>query len=192
MLAEWADELSLFFYQTQRYQYPWLGAIGLLWVINLLDWFAGLHLDRFGTIPRRRRGLIGILVSPIVHQNFNHLFFNTIPLYVFGLILLARGVTEFVQVTLFIVLGSGVLVWLLARRARHIGASGVISGYFGYILITAYFQPNITMIFVGIMVMYYFGGIFLGLFPRCEKTSWESHLYGFISGLCVAGYWYLH
>ncbi len=188
MISKFASEMNVFMMRSQIYIFPWLIVLVWVWGLNVLNWCIGSKLNVLGIIPRRVRGLPGIIVSPFLHQNFNHLFFNTIPLFVLGLVLLARGMHEFIQVTLAIVVLGGLCVWLFARRARHIGASGLISGYFGYIVLTAYFQPSFTMVIVALLVLYYFGGIFFGIFPREEKVSWESHLYGFLSGLVTAGY----
>lgn len=186
MLAEIANEMSQFFDASQRYLYPWLIFIGGLWIVNILNWLTGSWLNVFGIYPRHLSGLVGIFISPFLHQNFNHLFFNTIPLFALGLAILARGLPIFYHVTIIIVLLSGIAVWAFGRRALHIGASGLVSGYFGYILITAYLNPSFTSLLLALVVAYYFGGIFLGIFPQEEKISWESHLFGFLSGIASA------
>ena len=81
---------------------------------------------------------------------------------------------------------DGIFVWCFGRSALHIGASGIISGYFGYILSLAYLHPDFTTWLIAGTVVYYFGGIFFGILPAEEETSWESHLFGFISGVSFA------
>ncbi len=191
MLVTLSKELSDFFLRSQVYMEPWLITMAGLWLFNLVHWALGSPLVVLGIRPRRIGGLIGILFCPVLHQNFNHLFFNSIPLFVLGLILLTQNLQTFMIITTLILALGGFLVWLLARPARHIGASGLISGYFGYILILAYFKPDYTSLFLAGLVLYYFGSILLGLFPREAKVSWESHLYGFISGI-LGGYWITH
>jgi membrane associated rhomboid family serine protease len=191
VLVTLSKELSDFFLRSQVYMESWLIVMGGLWLFNLVHWALGSPLFVLGIRPRRFAGLIGILFCPVLHQNFNHLFFNSIPLFVLGLILLTQNVQHFIIMTTLIVVLGGLLVWLLARSARHIGASGLISGYFGYILVLAYFKPDYTSLFLAGLVLYYFGSILLGLFPREAKVSWESHLYGFISGI-LGGYWITH
>ncbi len=191
MLVNLSKELSNFFLRSQVYLEPWLMVIGGIWLFNLLHWALGSPLMVLGIRPRRFSGLIGILFCPLLHQNFNHLFFNSIPLFVLGLILLTESLHTFLAISALIAVLGGLGVWLLARSARHIGASGLISGYFGYVLILAYFKPNYTTVFVAGLVFYYFGSILLGLFPREARVSWESHLYGFLSGL-LGGYWITH
>lgn len=186
MLADIANELYSFIVQSKIYIFPWLGALGVLWVFNIFNWMIGSRLNVLGIYPRHFFGLIGIAFSPLLHQDFNHLLFNSIPLFVLGLALLAKGPATFFWVTLVVTVIGGLAVWLLGRRALHIGSSGIVSGYFGYILVTAYLQPGFTSILLATLVLYYFGSIFLGIFPQEEKISWESHLLGFLSGISAA------
>jgi membrane associated rhomboid family serine protease len=186
MLSDFALELNTFVEQSQRYLIPWVIGFGILWAINIINWVTGSKLDILGIYPRHLFGLVGIVVSPILHQNFNHLFFNSIPLFALGLAILARGPELFIVVTLIVMLLGGLGVWLFARPALHIGASGVVSGYFGYILATAYSNPSFTTILLAIVVIQYFGSIFLGVFPQEARISWESHLFGFLAGIAAA------
>jgi membrane associated rhomboid family serine protease len=104
-----------------------------------------------------------------------------------GLAILAQGgVGTFYGITLVVVVVGGLGVWLFARKGLHIGASGLISGYFGYILITAYTAPGLITILLAILAVYYFGGIFLGIFPGKKDISWEAHLFGFLGGILYA------
>jgi len=186
MLSNMIKELNLFLDQSQVVIIPWLLAIAALWIFSVINWITGSYFNVLGIYPRHFWGLVGILFSPFLHQNFNHLFFNTIPLFALGLVLLSFGMGLFAWVSLCVILVGGGLVWLFGRRALHIGASGLVSGYFGFIVVAAYFQPSVTTIVAAGVVLYYFGGIFFGIFPKEEKVSWESHLYGFLSGVMSA------
>ena len=188
MLTDIAQEMSRFIDASRMYMTPWSMGIGGLWVFSILHWLIGSPLNVFGIQPRRIVGLFGIILSPFLHQNFNHLFFNTMPLFALGLMLLSHGAPIwFLKVSVFIATIGGLGVWLLARSARHIGASGLISGYFGLVVVMAYFLPGYTTIFLAVLVIYYFGSILLGIFPQAARVSWESHLYGFLAG-CLCGY----
>lgn len=186
MLAEFTEELDAFIQTSQLYMIPWLYCFAGLWGFNIIHWLLGSPLNILGIYPRHIFGLLGIVFSPILHKNFSHLFFNSIPLFALGLAILARGVPIFLKVTGMVVVLGGFGVWLFARRAMHIGASGLVSGYFGYILATAYFEPSFTAILLALVVAYYFGSIFLGIFPQEDKISWESHLFGFLGGVASA------
>lgn len=178
-----SEEINAFIDSAELYMIPWAIGLSLLWVFNIINWLLGSKLNAFGIYPRRMRGLLGITLSPLLHKNFNHLFFNTIPLFFLGLAILIEGENTFLKVSLFIICGGGLGVWLFGRRALHIGASGLVAGYFGYILLNAYLRPGFTAVFLALLVSYYFGGIFLGIFPQESKVSWESHLWGFIAGI---------
>jgi membrane associated rhomboid family serine protease len=188
MIQNLSNELYNFLEQSKQYLLPWLYCIGALWGINILNWVTGSKLNILGIYPRHLIGLVGIVFSPILHQNFTHLFFNTIPLFALGLIILARGLNIFLTVTIIVTVIGGLLVWIAGRRAIHLGASGVVSGYFGFLLATAYTHPSLSSLVLAVLVGYYFGGIFLGLFPQEDKVSWESHLFGFLGGIASAYY----
>lgn len=135
-------------------------------------------------------GLIGIFTGTFLHQNFNHLFFNSIPLIALGLFMLSLGLKTFFLISLAIMLMEGSAIWLVGRPGIHIGASSLISGYFSFLLISAYAHPSFTSIIIALVTIYYFGSILLGIFPTAERVSWESHLFGFIAGI-VAYYFVL-
>ncbi|MHB1948529.1 MAG: rhomboid family intramembrane serine protease [Gammaproteobacteria bacterium] len=187
MLFDYLNQIQVFFDKAELYLKPWAEIIGVIWLVNIFNWIIGSRLNILGIYPRQMFGLSGIIFSPFLHASFGHLLFNSIPLFFLGLAILANGgAITFIWVTLFVAVLGGFGVWLVARRGVHIGASGVISGYFGYILMTAYRQPGVVSVLLAILAIYYFGGIFLGLFPTEKKTSWESHLFGFMSGVLCA------
>ena len=164
-----------------------LGFIGLLWAIQFLNVFLHYRLNVLGLYPRSAPGLLGILCMPFLHGNFNHLILNSIPLFVFGSFLLLGGHQQFFHVSGIIIILSGILVWLFGRKAIHIGASGLVMGYFSYLIIQAYYHPDVLAIGIAVTSVYYFGSLFLGLFPGEIKTSWEGHLFGFIAGIGAGG-----
>lgn len=164
-----------------------LGFIIGLWVLQLVNKLLGYRLNVFGIIPRTGRGLLGIIFSPFLHGDANHLFLNTIPLLVLACFVLVGGQILFWRVTITIILLSGLLIWLFGRKAIHIGASSLIMGYWGYLLMNAYRNPGLMAVVLAVVSLYYFGGLFFGLFPTRERVSWEGHLLGCLSGF-VADY----
>jgi membrane associated rhomboid family serine protease len=165
-----------------------LGIISLLILLNIINRILGNRLNLLGIIPRTTRGLFGIFFSPFLHRDFNHLFFNSIPLFVLANLVLLNGRTAFYIISLMIIVLSGFGIWAVGRRAIHIGASSLIMGYFGYLLANAYFQINATTIVLGVLCLYYFGGLIAHLIPGEEDVSWEGHILGFLSGVATA-YW---
>lgn len=162
-----------------------LGIIGILFAITLLNAMLGYALNIFGIYPRSIPGLLGIFTGPFVHGHFNHVFFNSIPLFVLSNFILFGGRLLFVTVSFTIIVLSGSLIWLFGRKALHIGASSVITGYLGYLFMTAFQQPAIMNIILIIVCVYYFGGMLAGLLPLEEEVSWEGHLFGFVSGFAA-------
>lgn len=186
MLSDLALELNTAIDTSQLYLYPWSIFFVGLWALNILNWLTGSRLNILGIYPRHWFGLLGIIFSPFLHQNFNHLFFNSIPWFPLGLVILTKGLPIFIEATLVVMLLGGLGVWLFGRPYLHIGASGLVSGYFGFILATAYMAPSFTALLLALIVLYYFGSIFLGIFPQEDKISWESHLFGFLAGVAAA------
>lgn len=183
MLDNISAELNAFIESSRAVMPLLLKIIGGLWALNLLNWATKSRFNLLGLIPRRIYGLPGIIFSPLLHADFTHLLFNTLPLFALSLFILSSGVTLYIEVTLIIWVVQGLLVWLFGRRGNHIGASGVISGYFAFVLAQAVERPSVTTLFVGGIALYYFGGILLSLFPTEERVSWEGHLFGFLAGI---------
>lgn len=182
-LSELTNQFSAVINNSKQHITLILELIAALWIFNLINWSTGSILNILGTIPRSKRGVLGIFFSFIVHGNFNHLFFNSIPLFTLSLVLISFNKAIFLNASILIIVLEGLSVWLFARRGNHIGASGVVAGYFGFALIFAYKSATIVSIFLGLIIFYYFGGILLSFFPNEAKTSWEAHLFGFLSGI---------
>ncbi len=170
----------------QKNLYFTLLLIGLLFAIHIVNFIIGYRLNILGILPRKLRGVPGIVTSPFLHADFNHLFFNAIPLFVMVSFVLLEGMPVFIIVTAIIILIGGGATWLFGRRGVHIGASGVIMGYWGYLLLEAYKHPSVVSVATGIVCIYYFGGMVLNLFPVKVKSSWEAHFFGFLGGLTAA------
>lgn len=160
--------------------------LGILWGVLILNKLMGSRLNRLGIYPRHLSGLIGIPLHPFLHGSFNHLFFNSIPFIVLATFILTHGMSIFICVSVSITLISGALLWLFGRKAIHIGASDLIMGYWGYLLIDAYQHPSILTLILAMVSLYYFGSLLLSIFPQEERVSWEGHLFGLIAGIATA------
>ncbi len=187
MLEKLSTEIQQLTIATQINALFALKIVGLLWLIQIINRIMQYQLNGLGVRPRTIRGLIGVIFAPILHGNFNHLFFNSIPLFALADLILIEGEVIFYYVSGTIIIVSGFLTWLFGRRGIHIGASGLIMGYFGYLLSKAYFHLTATTVILAGICLYYFGGLFLSLFPGAKKNvSWEGHVYGFLAGIFTA------
>lgn len=164
------------------------GFVALLWAINLVNMFifnGGLNI--YGIRPRSVDGLQGILFAPLLHSSFAHLMANTIPLLVLGWFVLLRGTRTFALVTIVTVLVSGLGTWLIGpANSVHIGASGLIFGYFGFLVLSAYFERSLASILWAVLVFFLYGGLLWGVLPQGNGISWQGHLFGFVGGWAAA------
>lgn len=186
MLEQLNRSLDLIVSQT-RQNIDYLGIIlVILWAVFVLNKLLGNRLLLLGIIPRHLIGLPGILLAPLLHVHFNHLFFNCIPLLVLSNFLLIQGLDYFLWVTFLVTVISGALIWCFAKPGLHVGASALITGYWSLLVANIYQQGTFTAIILGVMSLYYFAGIFLGIFPGKKGVSWEGHLFGLFAGLIVS------
>lgn len=156
------------------------------WTIFFISRFANVLL-LLGIIPRASRGVPGILLAPLLHAHFNHIFFNSIPLLVLSNFILINGFDYYLTVTLLITLLSGLAIWCFAKPGLYIGASALITGYWGLLISNSYQHATATTVILGLISLYYFAGIFWGIFPGKKDVSWQGHLYGLLAGL-LTGY----
>jgi membrane associated rhomboid family serine protease len=163
------------------------GMVALMWILEFLDIFVFRHsLDRYGILPRYIPGLMGILFAPFLHGGFPHLIANTVPFITLGWLIMLRETREFFPVTAVIMIVGGLGVWLFGAPAYHIGASGLIFGYLGFLLLRGYFERSIVSVGIAILVFVLYGGVLWGVLPSYPGISWESHLFGFIGGVIAA------
>lgn len=162
----------------------YLGAIWVIFLVSLI-----LPINNFGIIPRTAIGLIGIITAPFLHLDFQHITSNSVAIIMFApLFVLVEGDKALEKVGALIIL-TGVLTWVIARPAVHIGASGLIFALYGYLISLSYFKKKILYIFLSVFLIMSYGYMIFGVFPTGGGISWESHLMGFISGLILAKYY---
>jgi membrane associated rhomboid family serine protease len=162
-------------------------SLGLAWVGFAASVLSGGALLSYGIIPRTTIGLRGILFAPFLHGSFAHLLANTVPFIVLGWLVMLRDTRHFGRVTIAAALGSGILSWMLgAPGSVHIGASGVIFGYLGFLMLSGWYQRTIGSMLLSIGVTAAWGGLALGVLPSMPGVSWQGHLGGFIGGILAA------
>jgi membrane associated rhomboid family serine protease len=163
-----------------------LGCVLLFWLVEFLNLSLGHSLNRLGILPRSFTGLVGIPVSPFLHSGIRHLLLNTIPFVVLGGLVSLRGIREFLELTLFVVVLGGLAVWLFGRSAYHVGASGLIFGYFGYLVASGWYERSIGSVVVAFVTLFLYGGLIWGVLPVFMYVSWEGHLFGLLAGVLGA------
>ena len=163
-------------------------SIGVIWGVSLFALFAAPQLvSLLAVVPRRLDGLPGVLGMPFVHDSLGHLMANTVPLIVFGLMLVVRGLRYFLGVALVVALLGGLALWAFGRNAMHIGASGVVFGLFGFLVVRGLYERRLTSIAVTVLVTFSYGAsMLIGIVPTTGPISWEAHLFGLLAGILTA------
>ena len=95
-----------------------LSFVILLWLIQLANFGLDLGLERFGVRPRQLAGLPGVLLAPLLHGGFSHLFANSLPLLVLGTVMLHLYPNSALKVIPSVYLGSGIDAAALFERGR--------------------------------------------------------------------------
>lgn len=164
-----------------------LAFVGVIWCVFFVEQISPAPLETYGITPRTRSGLIGIVVSPFLHANLEHIISNTIPLTVL-LLLLAGSKANTWAVVACVVLLSGSLLWLFGRHATHIGASGLIYGLSTYLIVSGVRERRMIPMIVALVVAFLYGSALLaGVVPNsASHVSWDGHLFGGIAGAVVA------
>lgn len=161
-------------------------AIAVFWFLEIVDHYAlSDRLQRGGIHPRRADGVDGILWAPLLHSDWRHLVSNTFPFAVLGGLVAVRGARRLVVVTAATVFVGGGLTWLFGSAGNHIGASGLIFGYFGALLGAALFERRPLAIAPALVALMMYSGLLVGFVPTAG-VSWEGHLFGFLGGLLCA------
>jgi membrane associated rhomboid family serine protease len=164
------------------------GFVAIFWLVELIDLFIfQSHLDNFGIAPHTLIGLRGIIFAPFLHGGLGHLIANTLPFLVLGWLVMWQRTSDFFIVTPIIMLVGGLGTWLFGSPSSvHIGASGLIYGYFGFLLLRGFYERNIASILLSLVVFFLYGGIIWGVLPTDPRISWQGHLFGFMGGVLAA------
>lgn len=174
-----------------------LSFVVLLWLIELFDSLTGHQLDRNGIRPLETDGLTGILFAPLLHSNWEHLMANTGPALVLGFLMTLAGLSRFLFATAIIWIVGGFGTWLIGNvgapsyqgvvvETNHIGASGLIFGWLTFLILFGFFTRTIWEIVIGVVVLFVYGSILLGVLPGTFGVSWQGHLSGALAGVLAA------
>lgn len=165
------------------------GFLVIVWLLEIIDLvFFGNGLNALGVRPRTFSGLTGIFFMPFLHNGLGHVLANTIPFVVMGWLVMLRRTADFFFVSIIVVLVSGLGIWLLGgTNTVHIGASGLVFGYFGFLVLRSYFERSFFSIVIAVVVIFIYGGLIWGVLPSFQSgVSWLGHFFGFVGGAWAA------
>ena len=164
-----------------------VGFTVLIWLSEAIDYILPLDMDAWGVHGLAFDGFFpGFVLMPVLHAGFGHLISNTVPIMVLGFLAAVKGLRQFFIATMIILVVCGVGVWATSLGAVTIGASGMIFGYFGYLVARGVFHRSLTDILIAVGVIVFYGSIIWGIFPTDSAVSWQAHLFGFIGGVIAA------
>jgi membrane associated rhomboid family serine protease len=162
--------------------------VGVLWLVHVANLLLGGALVVFGIHPRTLEGLYGLLFAPFLHASTTHLLVNTISFVLLGALMRFRHRNDFVVVTAAGAFTSGLGAWLLgAPGSVHIGASGVIFAFLGFLMARGIFERSLSAIVLSVLVTWFFGSMVWGILPAVgAAVSWQAHLFGLLGGILCA------
>lgn len=166
-----------------------LAFVALLWTVKAFELSFAQDFGAYGIFPRTLVGSIGIITGPLVHGDVFHLISNTFPMIVLGIGIFYFYPKKALSVFLLIYLMSGFWVWIAAREAYHIGASGIVYGLIAFLFIGGFINRDRTSLAVSMVIIFLYGGnMMYGIIPTDSNISWESHLTGSLAGVFCAFY----
>jgi len=167
---------------------PLLTIMAIMWLVETADRLLfGGALDRLGIVPRQLVGLRGVFFAPWLHGSFAHLAANTVPFLVLGFLVMVRHRRQFASVSVIIALVSGLGTWLVApAQTIHIGASGLIFGYFAFLVVTAWYERSFAAVALAVLVIALYGSIVWGVLPVAAGISWQGHFFALVGGALAA------
>ena len=165
-----------------------VGLLVLLWTVQAVNWADSYRLNTLGIQSHKFAHLAGIFAAPFLHVSWQHIESNTVPLFVLGFLAAYRDVIKFLRVTLIVVIASGLVVWLFqSGDSVTVGASGLVFGYFGYVLARGLFDWNWTDIVVGAAAGLMYSYMLAVAIPGRPGISWLDHTGGLAGGV-LAGW----
>lgn len=175
--------------EARRAFFVMLAFLALLWAIQVLNWADHDTLDqRFGILPHDVARLPEIISAPFLHFSWTHIEGNSGPLFVFGFLAAFRGVRKFLGVTAVVIVTSGLAVWLFqSGGALTVGASGLIFGYFAYVVLRGLFDRRLIDTLIGVVIALCYAYTLTVAVPGTPGVSWLAHLGGIVGGVISTG-----
>ncbi|GAB3989576.1 rhomboid family intramembrane serine protease [Actinoallomurus acanthiterrae] len=160
--------------------------LGACWAVEVAN-YGGDLTRQYGIQPHNVHALWHIFTAPFLHANLDHIVANSVPLAIFGFLTALRGLGRFIAVSVITIVVSGLGVWFLSpSNVVTVGASGLIFGYFGYLLARGFFERRVLDILLGVAIALVYGTMIFGVLPGQPGISWQAHLFGLIGGVVAA------
>ncbi|HAF30349.1 MAG TPA: rhomboid family intramembrane serine protease [Bacteroidales bacterium] len=161
----------------------------ILWIIKISEILLHLDFSFLGIFPLKTKGLMGILTAPLIHSDINHLLANSVPLLILGTGLFYFYNKIAFKVFILSCLIANIWIWLGARQAYHIGASGIVYSIASFLFVSGVIRKNVKLMAISLLVVFLYGSMIWGVLPLQPQISWESHLMGAIAGIVLAFYY---
>jgi membrane associated rhomboid family serine protease len=163
-----------------------VGFLAILWIVQIANWAGHYQLTaEYGIIPHNVGRLPEIFTAPFLHFSWAHIEGNSGPLFIFGFLAAYRGVPKFLAVTLFVAITSGLAAWIFeSPNSVGAGASGVVFGYFGYIMVRGLFDRHLIDLMLGVVMALCFAYQFTVLVPQAG-IGWQAHIGGLAGGIAA-------
>lgn len=164
----------------------------VMWLVKIIEYYGKFDLSYLGILPLKAKGLVGIITAPFIHENFDHLISNSIPLFLLTLCLFYfyKGISG--KVLLLIYFINGICVWLSGRDAYHIGASGLVYGLAGFLFFSGILRRDSRLAAITMVITFLYGSMVWGIFPDFfpdKNISFEGHFWGLAAGVIFAVYY---
>ncbi|MEU0691802.1 rhomboid family intramembrane serine protease [Streptomyces uncialis] len=161
--------------------------VAFLWLLEAVDTALGHSLDNYGISPRAAGELWDVVPAAFLHSGWDHLASNTVPLLILGFLAALAGLGVFAGVVLTIIVTSGLGVWLTSpENTVTLGASGVVFGLFGYLVVRGFVDRRPWDLVIGVVVAVFYGSLLWGVLPTDSGVSWQGHLFGLVGGVLAA------
>jgi membrane associated rhomboid family serine protease len=160
--------------------------VAVMWLVYGLEVYQSRSFSSFGVYPRDWSGLKGIILMPFLHGDFNHIANNSVPFLVLGTFIFYFYKRVAWRVMFYSTIITGIWLWAGGRQSFHIGASGLIYAFAGFVFLSGLLNRNRYMMGLSLLVAFLYGSMIWFVFPIDAKISWEGHLFGGLAGLLLA------
>ena len=160
----------------------------IMWAVEYIGINYDIDFTGYGIIPRAKEGLLGIITSPFVHANYSHLISNTLPLFLMCWAMFYFYDEIALKIFVLIFFMTDIFVWIMARDASHIGASGLVYGVGAFLFSSGVIRKETKLMAISMLVIFLYGGMVWGIFPNFypQNISWEAHMMGALAGIVNA------